>query len=111
MSLHFIVLKRSTTNLSERHEDLALLARLGFLESLLAVVALGDGVIRDEPARLGGVGAGGLTDLTTVPLAGKLALLADAGAARWHLIFLGGNGGNEQSANDKELKRVLAAIS
>ena len=97
------------THLSEGDEDLALLASLGLLEPLLAVLSLGDGLVGDEPAGLGSIGGG--ARLATVPLSGELALLADAGAARWHFIFLGGNGGNEQSANDKELKRVLAAIS
>ena len=92
-----------SANLSKRNEDLALLASLSLLELLLAVLALGDGLVGDEPAGLGGVR---VSRLATVPLSGELALLADAGAARGNdVVVLGGDGSHQQSADNEKLEK------
>ena len=84
---------------------MALLADSSLSESCFTVVTGGDGGVGDEPAWLGGIGAGWAGSLTLVPLSRELSLLADSGATFRDFIFaLGGNETDQKCGNDEKLK-------
>ena len=84
---------------------MAFLTGVSFCELLLTVISGGDAIVGDEPAWLGGLGTGCGGSLTLVPLAGKLSVLADAGAAGGDLILtLGSDKADQQSGNNEKLK-------